>query len=55
MPVVIVNVDYSFLWCMGAGAVCLLFAFLLRRPLPAWAHWELLTVGITLISEGFLL
>ena len=53
VPVVIVSADYSSLWGMGAGAVCLLLAFLLRRTLPAWARWVLLTVGIALIMRGF--
>lgn len=55
IPVVIVNVDYSFLWGMGAGVVCLLLAFLFRRTLPAWARWGLLTFGAALIVGGFLL
>ena len=51
----IVNVDYPFPWRVRAGAVRLLLTFLFRRPLPAWARWTLLTLGVALIVGGLLL
>lgn len=54
VPVVIVNVDHSFPWRVGAGVVCLLLAFLFRRALPSWARWALLTLGVALIVGGLL-
>lgn len=55
VTLVIVNTDHSFPWRVGAGAVCLLLAFLFRRTLPPWARGALLTVGAALIVGGFLL
>ena len=55
IPIVIVSANYSSLWGMGAGAVCLLLAFLFRRTLPPWAHLALLALGAALIVGGFLL
>lgn len=37
------------------GAALLALAFFLRRTLPTWARWSLLTAGAALIVWGVLL